>query len=454
MVKKTLRQYQIEDLAFLINNKRSINRSEPATGKTGSACALAQYVWEYEGGCTLFLQPKSIIGKNRDELLAFTTLTADDVFIFDVKKIPKLKAAPKVILTTADTLCRHWGLIKQIAAGPIKLCLADEIHLYFSTDSSKRTQFFYGVMKDIPRFLAMTGTAVRGRMDSVYPVIQLIEPRYYGTHERFMAEHALYNFWSGKLEGWCNHQKLGKILLHHGINRTFAECYGPEAKVIFPITIDMTPQQERAYRQFHELAMLELDADDILTAPSAGVQTIRCRQLLAHPETMGIKDWKAEDNAKDAWVLSEICEQYNTGLLFCTLQPEQERLYRSLLDNGYRVALINGNVSMTQRQSIDRMFQAGHIDFIVASPATAGVGFNWQRAEVVCFVSTDYMDDTIVQAYRRAIRGVRATPLPIYVLRYRDSLEYRILRIVEEKSATAAKVDTSREALTGLSIEN
>ena len=89
----------------------------------------------------------------------------------------------------------------------------------------------------------------------------------------------------------------------------------------------------------------------------------------------------------------------------------------------------------------------------MAPPATAGVGFNWQRADCVVFVSSDYMDDNIVQAYRRAIRGIRETALPIYVLRYDDSVDFRILEIVEKKSALAAKVDPSRDVLTGLSAK-
>lgn len=454
LTKKTLRPYQIEDLAFYINNPRVLNRSEPATGKTAPSCAMAEYVWRYENGATLFIQPKSIIRKNFYEMLECTScFDEDDLFIFDPKKIAKLKRRPKVILTTADTLARHWGLIKEIVAAPIKLCLADETHLYFSTASSKRTQFWMGVMKEIPRMVAMTGTPIRGRMDSIYPIIQAIEPRYYGTHERFIAEHAIKDFYTNNIIGWTRHDKLGRILLKHGINRTFKECYGAEKKVIIPVTLDLPPQQRKVYDEFHEKAMLELNDDEVLTASNMGVHTIRCRQLLAHPETMLLSGWKPEANQKDQWVLDEICENYETALLFCTLVAEQERLYKLLTSKGYRVGLINGSVSLNRRAEIDRMFQCGELDYIVASPATAGVGFNWQRADCVVFVSSDYMDDNIVQAYRRAIRGIRETALPIYVLRYDDSVDFRILEIVEKKSALAAKVDPSRDVLTGLSAK-
>lgn len=450
-MKKTLRDYQVQDLALMINNPRLLNRSEPATGKTGSACAYIEYVWLYERGCTIFVQPQSIIKKNLEELLAFTNFEPDDLFIWDPKKVGKLRRPPKVILTTADSFTRNWLLMKSVTATGIKLFVGDEMHLYYSTNDSKRTQFWYSAMRDIPRMLSLTGTAVRGRMDSVYPIIQVIEPRYYGNHNRFLQEHAVIDD-CGKIINWTNHKKLGQILLQHGINRTFAECYGAEKRLFIPVPVEMTTQQAKVYEEFHNLAMLELEGDDVLSATNEGVHALRCRQLLAHPESMGIAGWKEETNAKDAWVLDEICGQYNCGLLFSTLQPEQNRLVKVLRSKGARVGLINGNVSLNKRAEIDRQFQAGELDWVVASPATAGVGFNWQRAEVVAFVSTDYMDDNVVQAYRRAIRGIRDTALPIYLPQYPGTIEDRILEIIEQKSNLAFRVDATRVPLKGLRL--
>ena len=39
-MKKTLRAYQIQDLARMIGEPRLIHRGEPATGKTAPCCAI------------------------------------------------------------------------------------------------------------------------------------------------------------------------------------------------------------------------------------------------------------------------------------------------------------------------------------------------------------------------------------------------------------------------------
>ena len=94
---------------------------------------------------------------------------------------------------------------------------------------------------------------------------------------------------------------------------------------------------------------------------------------------------------------------------------------------------------------LDKAFQKGEVEVIVASPATAAVGFNWGHVNRVVFASMDYQDSSFMQGYRRAIRGKRATPLLIYVLEYRDSIDQRIFLIVDQKAMDAQKVDGTRE---------
>ena len=77
-----------------------------------------------------------------------------------------------VILTTADTLSRHYEHIRKIPTKPLGFLLADETHLYWSSASAKRTQFILAECRKIPRNLWLTGTVIRGRLDSAYPVIQ------------------------------------------------------------------------------------------------------------------------------------------------------------------------------------------------------------------------------------------------------------------------------------------
>ncbi len=89
----------------------------------------------------------------------------------------------------------------------------------------------------------------------------------------------------------------------------------------------------------------------------------------------------------------------------------------------------------------------GRLQFIVASPASAGVGYNWNFLNTMIFVTTEYEDESFIQAYRRGIRGKRETPLRIVLLAYRNTIEEYIYLQVEKKSRDANLVDETKNEL-------
>src|SRR3546814_9015270 len=62
----THRPYQVQDLAFHMANPKSLNLSEPGTGKTPTVCVLAYYHWAKHGRKTIWAMPKSLMEKNKD----------------------------------------------------------------------------------------------------------------------------------------------------------------------------------------------------------------------------------------------------------------------------------------------------------------------------------------------------------------------------------------------------
>jgi hypothetical protein len=89
----------------------------------------------------------------------------------------------------------------------------------------------------------------------------------------------------------------------------------------------------------------------------------------------------------------------------------------------------------------------------VCSPAAAAVGVNWGRVDHVAFVSRDYKDTELKQAYRRMMRGVGKTPLRISVYVYETSIDQRLFEIVNRKSDDAHRVHATHEAL-NLGVDN
>lgn len=447
-----LRDYQIKDLSFYLQNPRCANLSDPGTGKTPSACVYTEYLWSDQGSKSIWAMPKSLLWKNYNEFLTFTNFRPSEVMIVD--GTPKERenqihsTTAKVWLMGFKRWADEWERMKKLHP-EINSYFFDEWHMGgFKNPESNRSKALFKSMRQIKYFLPMSGTLIAGRLDSCYTAIKIIEPRYYANHYSFMAQHALTDEF-GNVLGWVNHEKLGRIFLRHCVRRSFEEVYGPEAKELQIELVPMDSKVREAYKEFEEKALLELE-DSFLDGVNPAVNAMRCRQIMGHPHTLGLlKD--GELTGKDERLEVHVQDHLNTGkplIIFASLIPEQERIYELCKKWGLRTGLINSTVSPKKRGEIDVAFKEGKLDCVVGSPATAAVGFNWGHVDHVIFASIDYDNTNFVQAYRRTIRDKRDTPVLITVLEYEKSIDQRIFKIVDKKSRDLSKVDASYEKLT------
>lgn len=435
---------QMGDLAFYMAHHRGLNISDPGCRKTGSACVYAYWLWTEKKVGTAWAMPLSLLKKNREEMLAFTDFKPEDVIIVTgtaTQRAKQFASGAKVYLMGFDCFSTNWEQLPDF----VDALIVDELHMGYGGHFSKRTQNLYAAMEKITYFLALTGTLINGRLSSAYPAIQIIEPKNYQNYDCFMFIHAI-NDSFGKVRAWTQPERVAKFLGRHAIRHSFEQVYGKEAKVVINELCEMDPAQRLAYEEFEEAGLLELE-DSWLEGSLPGVNFIRCRQLMEHPQTFGAPLDKITLTGKEQRLMIHLEDAKNTGkplLIFAVFQPQQDRLVEICKKMGFRVGLINGTVSTKRRGEIDEQFQAGLLDIVVASPATASVGFNWGHLDTIVFMSIDFMDSSFLQGYRRAMRGVRTSPLLIYVMEYEKSVDQRIFKIVEIKSAMAVEVDATQ----------
>lgn len=457
----SLRDYQIADLAFYIANPRCMNLSDPGTGKTPSVCVMQWHLWESERCRTIWVMPKSLLQKNKSELHRFTNFTDEQVVIVDGPKAAKQLSSSKAVVFLMGF--RRFALMverDQVPEG-VNAIHVDEVHMGFGGHNSKQTQALYKVMRNCKYYLAMSGTLVNGRLDTVYPTIHIIEPRYYPSYESFMSYHAWLDEYDRPVM-WRNHEKISKILGNHGIRRTFEMCYGKEAKVELKELVQMSDEQRVIYEELEATATLELEKF-IVDGTLPGVNYIRLRQVMEHPNQFPdltnpgeyIDILKGGLTAKEERIQIHLEDHARTGkplVIFSPLVPQHDRMKILCQKAGLSVAVMNGKVTGRARDEVDEGFRSGKYQVIVCSPAVASVGFNWQHSgehevDHVIFAAMDPVDTAYLQAYRRFMRGVRETPLRITVLEYERSIDQRVFEIIKNKSRDAQKVDPSRPTL-------
>jgi ERCC4-related helicase len=451
MVDFTLRPDQIEDLAACIQNPRWMLLHDPGVGKTPIACLYTWWNWDRHGRKAVWVQPLAIIKKNRDELLRFTKFDPADVVI--VQGTPAQRQAQyarkgKVYLMGADTFGREWSDL--IEHNPeIDLFVGDEWHTMYSTNDSQRTQAMYQFLRWVGperRTLPMTGTLVRGRLNSVYSALHITEPRYYPSHDAFMNYHALLDDY-GKPIMWLNVEKVAELLKRHSSRRAFEEIYGKVNAVFQTQYVEMSGEQARSYEEFAEKAVLELEKV-FLDGSMPGVNLIRARQILSCPEIFGL--CKGETTARDALVEVHLQDHAQSGaplIIGSASKDEQARILKLCKKLKMEAVVMNGDTSQKQRGEYDQQFRDGTIQVMIVSPLVGAFGFNWGHVDHCIFLHLDYYADSWEQLYKRMIRGTRTRPCLIQTIVYKDTVELNVLGVLERKFALANEVDATKEAV-------
>ncbi|MDE2105553.1 MAG: hypothetical protein KGL39_50470, partial [Patescibacteria group bacterium] len=306
-------------------------------------------------------------------------------------------------------------------------------------------------------FTPMTGTLINGKLETAYPALQIIEPRYYGSFESFKKFHTSYDIFTGKKLGYREHERLQKILQKHSIRRLFKDVFGEQEIVTQVEWLDMATEQRRIYDKFEKEAILELERF-FITGQAPGTAFIRARQIMEHPHKFpnlgpDDTDWvdimPGEPVAKSEALelhLTDHLENQTPFLIFAALVPQQLEILQQCRDMGLKVGFVGAT---GDRYAADEAFRRGEIDGLVCSPIVADAGFNWQfsgdrEVSHIIFASLPYIDVTYTQALRRAIRQKRTSPLRVSVLAYRNSVDARIMHMVQQKSADNLKVDPTQ----------
>ena len=443
------RPYQIEDLATLMKNPRHLEGQDPGCGKTYIAAMFTQYILDSTNERVVWTMPGGIMAKNQRDILFSTKLQPEQVVIVQGGPAKRQEIynnpAVKVFLMTGVTYSNEWALLPS----DVRHSFHDEIHLYYTTYDSRKTKQtrtgeWFRACKNKGAIVPMTGTFIRGRLDSAYPICHVLAPWAYGNDRTFLNHHAVFDE-NGGVIGWKNHERLRQVSERFGTFRSFKSVYGEEKKVFECHRFKLSKAVQKAYDKLKATGLLEL-TDEFVDSQNPAVNAMRCRQLMAAPELFEL----AEETEKDANIRVDVENHLKTGerlAIFSPITAEQLRVVRIIKSLGGIVGHINGTVSNVERQRIDQEFCAGNLQFVVASPQTAGIGFSWNFLNLIIYPSIEYTDDSLVQSYRRGIRGTRETPLRVKLLKYEDTIEDRIWQIVDRKNRDYQQINPGIELL-------
>jgi hypothetical protein len=440
-----------------MNNPKHMHLSDPGTGKTPTICTYQRYLWEAKQTPSIWTMPKSLLQKNRDEALLWGGWDEDEVRILDGPFYPYAPGEKAKVYLMGF---KRFAIEREKFPAEFKAIQVDEFHKGYGGNNSFQTEALYRFCDKADYFTPMTGTLINGKMETAWPALQIIEPRYYGSFDGFKRHHTAYDPITGAKLGYRNHDRLQTILRRHCIRRLFKDIFGEQEIVTQLEWVDMAPEQRRLYDKFEDEAILELE-NFFITGKQPGVAFIRARQIMEHPHrfpNLGPDDADFVDIMPDEPVakaerldlhLTDHMENGTPFIIYAALVPQQHEILAQARALGLRVGYVGAT---GDRYAADSDFRAGKLDGIVCSPLVADAGFNWQdcgdqEVNHIIFASLPFVDVTYTQALRRVIRRKRKEPLRVTVMAYRNSVDARIMHLVQQKSADNLKVDPTQMAV-------
>ncbi len=392
----TLRRYQEWGVKYTLHQERVLLGDEMGLGKTVQA--IATMVSLKNTGATHFVVvcPASVITNWCREIRKHSKLTVTKVHG------PGRKYALNAWVRTggvAVTTYETTGYFKLEDDFKFTMLVVDEAH-YIKNPNAARSKNVKRISEHADRMLFMTGTALENKVDEMIALIDILRPEIASSvrSRAFMATAPQFR------------ERVAPVYYRRKREQVLTEL--PEL-IENNEWCTMTPQEEEIYektvlsKNFMAIRRVSWNVDDLKYSSKA-------KRLLEIVED-------AKDDDRKVIVFSYFLD---------TIEAVCELLSPICMNP------INGALTPQRRQEIiDEFDNAPSGTVLPAQIQSGGTGLNIQSASVVVICEPQYKPSIENQAISRAYRMGQARNVLVYRLLCEDSVDERMLTILEKKQA-------------------
>lgn len=404
-----LRRYQEWGVKYILHQERVLLGDEMGLGKTVQA--IATMVSLKNTGATRFVVvcPASVITNWCREITSKSKLS-----VTKVHGNGRLNALKSWISTggVAVTTYETTGYIKLDESFRFSLLVVDEAH-YIKNPGARRTINVKNIAAHANRMLFMTGTALENRVNEMVSLIQILQP-YVAMQVRGME------FLSSAPQF---REKVAPVYYRRKREDVLTEL--PEM-IENKEWCTLLPEEEAIY----ENAVL-------------GRRYADTRRV-----SWSIDDLSKSSKAQRMLEIIEEAEAEDRKVIVFSFFLDTIRKVVQLLGNRC-MNPINGSVSPAKRQEIiDEFDEAPAGAVLAAQIQSGGTGLNIQSASVVILCEPQFKPSIENQAISRAYRMGQTRNVLVYRLLCENTVDEKILSMLEEKQAVFDAFADKSEAAT------
>lgn len=413
--------HQAKTVDHLLANDRSLDLSDPGTGKTRSHLEA-------------FSRRKAAGLANKMVVLG-TLSILETAWAADVAKwTPHLTAA--VVYSTkrkrdlpraieADVIILNHDAVKWMVDAKGKLTdegklLADNADVLcideftaFKHRTSQRSKAASAIRHHFPVRWALSGTPNSNGICDIWHPVYLIDDgerlgrAFWGFRAQVCTPVPNHNVPGGNHVDWVDKEdaelivadKIHEITVRHKLR----DCIDMPENVAYTVETTLPKKLMAQYQEMQNEAMLLLVSGEYVNAIHAGAKINKLLQICSGAIYDG-DQYHVLDDARVKLAL-DLAQEAPQALVGFNWRHQRDQLMREAAKRGLNFAVIDGDVPVAKRVEIVNDFQAGKVHYIFAHPQAAGHGLTLTRGTRTIWTSPTYNAEWFQQFNARIDRA-------------------------------------------------
>ena len=397
-------------------------------GKTIQLIALL--LERRKDGPSLVVAPASVAFNWRNEIARFApslrVALVGQVANMGEEDVDGLAKANDVLVTSYGVLTAREDQFSPLGWNGVVLDEAQAIknHLTKRAKSVKTLKAKFRVVA--------TGTPIENRLSELWSLFDFINPGMLGGETRFARELAPHGEPTPRLK------RLVKPLILRRLKRDVLTDLPDKEEVTVPVVLG--DDERHAYEAVRRNAVAKLEADDPGDKIAILAELTRLRRFCCHPSlVMPSVNVSAKLEALEE-LLDNLRANNHRALVFSQF-VDYLALVRKLLERReWTFKYLDGSTPKAERERSVTAFQAGEGDFFLISLKAGGMGLNLTAANYVILLDPWWNPAVENQAADRVHRIGQRLPVTVYRLIAQDTIEEKVIRLHEQKTALAEDV--------------
>lgn len=396
--------HQLEMAAFMASNRRVFNLSEMGTGKSSATAWAIDYLMSKKIiKRALILCPLSIMDSAWRADIFKTAMHRTVGTAHGSRDLRKriIEGDYEIVIMNHDGIKVSF---KELQAGQFDLIVVDELNV-MKNSQSERSKTLMQLITPKTWVWGLTGTPAAQCPTDAYGLCKIVRPDlvpFYFKRFRDMTMNQVTTYkWVPKKDA----KDIVYSFLQPAVRFTKDECLDLPDITYTSREIPMTKQQQQYYNKMKAQMVLDA-AGSTVTAVNAATLMNRLLQISCG----GVYDQKGDTIEFDIKTRYEelkslVEETSHKTIVFVPYKHTIETLKEKLHADGISAAVINGDVPVSKRTEIFKMFQTEDDPrVIIIQPQSAAHGVTLTAADLVVWWGPVASTETYLQANARAHR--------------------------------------------------